>query len=89
MNSRRRFLKQSMLATAGTMLIPNFLKALENPVSGSKTDKILVIIQLSGGNDGLNTIVPYRNDLYYQHRPQLSIPKEKILRASDEMGFHH
>src|SRR5687767_98269 len=90
MKSRRDFLKQSMLATAGTMLVPNFLKALEKPVYGldQNSNKILVVIQLSGGNDGLNTIVPYRNDLYYQYRPVLAIPKEKVLRATDELGFH-
>jgi uncharacterized protein (DUF1501 family) len=90
METRRRFLKQSILATAGTMLVPNFLKALENPkaIARSSSDKILVVIQLSGGNDGLNTVVPYRNDLYYQFRPELAIPKEKVLKLSDDMGFH-
>ena len=67
MATRRSFIKQSALATAGTMLLPNFLKAFEivpHVVQGS--GKILVVIQLSGGNDGLNTIIPYTNDLYYQ-----------------------
>jgi len=86
-NSRREFLKQSALATVGTMLIPSFLKGFENkPLNVG--DKKLVIIQLSGGNDGLNTIVPYRNDLYYQLRPQLSIAGDKVLKVSDELGFN-
>ena len=89
MTTRRNFIKQSTLATAGTMLIPSFLKALEyQPGSGFSDEKILVVIQLSGGNDGLNTVIPYQNDLYYSYRPQLSIPKEKILKASTELGFH-
>lgn len=89
MTSRRNFLKRSALTTAGTMLIPNFLKALEATAPGSFAgEKILVVIQLSGGNDGLNTIIPYQDDLYYSYRPQLAIPKEKVLKASDLLGFN-
>ena len=54
--SRRKFIQKSALATAGTMLIPQFLKALEKPFA--EGDKILIVLQLSGGNDGLNTIIP-------------------------------
>jgi uncharacterized protein (DUF1501 family) len=86
MTSRRSFIKKSALATAGTMLLPNFLKALErHPGSVLDSQKILVVIQLSGGNDGLNTIIPYRYDLYYSNRPQLAIPKERVLQASDSL----
>jgi uncharacterized protein (DUF1501 family) len=89
MSSRRKFLKQSALATAGTMLLPGFLKSLEaKPHLFTEDQKILVVIQLSGGNDGLNTIVPHNNDLYYSLRPQLAIPKSNVLQASDSLGFH-
>jgi uncharacterized protein (DUF1501 family) len=89
MTTRRSFIKQSALATAGTMLLPNFLKAFEGrPDVNQHAGKILVVIQLSGGNDGLNTIVPYTNDLYYQHRPQLALSKDKVLRATGSLGFH-
>lgn len=87
---RRDFLKQSALTTAGTMLIPHFLKAFElnrlgaAPVSG----KTLVIVQLSGGNDGLNTVVPFRNDIYYRERPTLAITRDKLLAINDEIGFN-
>jgi len=79
-----------MLATAGTMLVPQFLKAFEKnaAVFPSATNRKLVIVQLSGGNDGLNTIVPYQNDIYYQERPALAIPKEKVLRINDQIGFN-
>lgn len=88
MSTRRKFLKQSALATAGTMLLPSFLKSLEaNPLL-PPGEKILVVIQLSGGNDGLNTIIPYTNDLYYKLRPQLAVPVGNVLRASDALGFH-
>jgi uncharacterized protein (DUF1501 family) len=84
--SRRKFIQKSALATAGTMLIPQFLKALENPFADG--DKILIVLQLSGGNDGLNTIVPFRNDIYFQSRPKIAIRSEKILNISDELGFN-
>lgn len=89
--SRRGFLKKSMLVTSGSLLMPQFLKALEHPLTyqeGNGQDRILIILQLSGGNDGLNTIVPYRNDLYYQMRPTLGIRKENVLKVSDELGFN-
>jgi uncharacterized protein (DUF1501 family) len=88
--SRQEFLRRSALATAGTMLIPNFLKAFEISHLGkaAQTNKALVIIQLSGGNDGLNTVVPFRNDIYYRERPRIAIPADKVLRLNDEIGFN-
>jgi len=87
--SRRNFLKHSSLATVGSMLVPSFLKSWELSASPlPQNDKILVIIQLSGGNDGLNTIVPYYNDIYYQSRPSIAISKEKVLKINDELGFN-
>lgn len=87
---RRDFLQKSALTTAGTMLIPNFLKAFETNRlgQGASTDKILVIVQLSGGNDGLNTVVPYRNDIYYRERPTIAVKADKVLRLNDEVGFN-
>ena len=73
------------------MLIPHFLKAYEAQMMGqmqSPTGKILVIVQLSGGNDGLNTVVPYRNDIYYRERPTIAIRPEKVLTLNDEIGLH-
>lgn len=51
-------------------------------------DTVLVVCQLSGGNDGLNTVVPYANKLYYDLRPQLAIGEDKVLKVTDEVGFH-
>lgn len=79
--NRRDFIKQSALTTAGTMLIPHFLKAYETQAMGQaagSNGKILVIVQLSGGNDGLNTVVPFRNDIYYRERPSIAIRPEKV-----------
>ncbi|GAB4000596.1 DUF1501 domain-containing protein [Spirosoma daeguense] len=89
--NRRNFLKQSAFTTAGTMLIPHFLKAYEAQMMGQtviSNGKIVVIVQLSGGNDGLNTVVPYRNDIYYRERPTIAIRPEKVLKINDEIGLH-
>ena len=89
--NRRKFLQQSALTTAGTMLIPHFLKAYEAQMLGQmapSNGKILVIVQLSGGNDGLNTVVPYRNDIYYRERPSIAIRPENVLKLNDEIGLN-
>jgi uncharacterized protein (DUF1501 family) len=90
MTSRRNFIKKSALATVGGMMIPNFLKAFERQNLGAiqTSEKVLVIIQLSGGNDGLNTVVPYRNDIYYKSRPSIAIPSDKVLKLNDEVGLN-
>ena len=51
-------------------------------------DRILVVVELSVGNDGLNTVVPYRDDEYYRVRPSLGIPKSEAIAITDEAGFH-
>jgi uncharacterized protein (DUF1501 family) len=48
----------------------------------------LVLVQLAGGNDGLNTLVPYADDIYYRSRPKLSIAKDDVLAIDDYCGFH-
>ena len=86
---RRDFIKSSTLASAGAILIPSFLKPLEalaiDQLSGYKS---LVVIQLSGGNDGLNTIVPYAMDAYYQKRKTLAIPPAQIIQLNDVQGLN-
>ena len=62
-------------------------------VDGSCTDsaasrRILLVIQLSGGNDGLNTVIPYGNATYYTLRPNLAIPREQVLPLTEQMGLH-
>lgn len=54
----------------------------------TKRDKSLVVIQLSGGNDYLNTIVPYNNGLYYDSRPVVSIPPDQVLPINGQVGFN-
>ncbi len=83
---RRSFIQTTGLAAA-TLMLPKFIKAYT--ASGTiNSNKILVVIQLSGGNDGLNTIVPYENDLYYNARPTIAIKKNETLKLNSELGLH-
>lgn len=51
-------------------------------------DTVLVVCQLSGGNDGLNTVIPFAQKQYYTLRPTIGIPEDKVLKLSDQMGLH-
>src|ERR687887_1442627 len=54
----------------------------------STKDNVFVVLSLSGGNDGLNTVIPYTNGLYYDYRPNLGIPADQVVRLNNELGFH-
>ncbi|RYY41095.1 MAG: DUF1501 domain-containing protein [Chitinophagaceae bacterium] len=84
---RRTFIQTGSLATA-SLLLPKFLKAFEAPRLVPPGNKVVVVLQLSGGNDGLNTVVPVRNDIYYRARPKLGIERNKALLLNDETGLH-
>ena len=84
---RKEFIQVSSLATASFML-PKFLKAFERPMMVPPGNKVIVVIQFSGGNDGLNTVIPVRNDIYYKERPVLGIAKDKSLLLTDETGLN-
>jgi uncharacterized protein (DUF1501 family) len=85
--TRRKFLQAGSLATASLML-PRFLKAFEKGHLVPPGNKVVVVLQLSGGNDGLNTVIPVRNDIYYRARPRLGIEKGKAALLTDEVGLH-
>jgi uncharacterized protein (DUF1501 family) len=85
---RRDFFKTTALAST-SLMIPSFLKGYSGSgLLSSRFGKKLVVIQFSGGNDGLNTIIPFRNDIYYQSRPTLSIKKDLVLKIGDDQGFN-
>lgn len=56
--------------------------------NGSKKDPVLVVIQLSGGNDFMNTVVPFTEGIYHDSRPLVGIPEDKVLPITDTLGFH-
>jgi len=85
---RREFLKASaagaaVLTLGGTAPHPLWAAARQN-----RSDRILVVIELQGGNDGLNTVVPFADDLYRKLRPKLAIQKDSVLNIADGLGFH-
>ena len=84
---RKKFIQIGSLATA-SLMVPKFLKAFESPARVMPGNKVVVVLQLSGGNDGLNTVIPYRDDLYYKARPRLGILRDKALSLTDETGLH-
>jgi uncharacterized protein (DUF1501 family) len=57
-------------------------------MTSTKKDPVLVVLQLSGGNDFLNTIVPYSNPLYFDNRPNVRIPADQVLPINDQLGFN-
>lgn len=91
MTTRRDFLRSSsLLGFGGT--VPAFLgrTALAAPAAdkpGAK-ETVLVVVQLTGGNDGMNTVVPFSNSDYYKLRPTIAIPKDQVKKLNDEVGFH-
>jgi uncharacterized protein (DUF1501 family) len=91
-STRRDLLRAGMYGvcmTAGAKLsVPVFGQAAAAlAAKGQAQGKILVVLELSGGNDGLNTLVPYGDDAYYKHRPHLGIPKKGVLPIDDHFGF--
>jgi len=60
----------------------------QNGAETMPAERILVVVELSGGNDGLNTIVPFADDAYYRQRPTIGIPAAKVRRIDDHFGFH-
>ena len=82
---RRDFLKVSSLATASLMM-PNFLKSMTLPEALDQENRILVVLQLSGGNDGLNTIIPTKNDIYFRERELIAI--KDSLKLTDDAGIN-
>ena len=69
-------------------MLPKFLKAFEKPMMVPPGNKVVVVIQFSGGNDGLNTVIPLENDIYYRERPKLGISKKDAVRLTDEAGLN-
>ena len=57
-------------------------------MASNTKDPVLVILQLSGGNDALNTVIPYSNPLYRDNRPKVGIPEDQVLAINDAIGFH-
>jgi uncharacterized protein (DUF1501 family) len=99
LQTRREFLRTTVLGSALSWTVPAFLAdtfaALQTQAADSATQittgkdsTILVVLQMAGGNDGLNTVVPYSNDFYHQARPKIGLSAQQILKINDNIGFH-
>ena len=94
LTTRRDFIRQ--LTAAGVVSIapapPVFLRraaqAAEQQGDQSTAERILVLVELAGGNDGLNTVIPYGDEQYYKLRPGLSISRGEVLKIDDHVGLH-
>src|ERR1700722_18923204 len=98
-STRRVFLQKGLTLLAIAPTIPTFLDqtvmALSDPLDSKNTQqpsgkdgKILVVVQLSGGNDGLSTVVPYGDDHYYRARTTIAQPADKVLKLDNYVGLH-
>jgi len=93
MNDRRTFLKQlSITGATGVVALGAGPQAVfARAAQGAKTDpdgRVLVLVQLAGGNDGLNTVVPFDDDVYHRLRPSLALEKGNVLKLNDSIGLH-
>jgi uncharacterized protein (DUF1501 family) len=97
--TRREFLRTTVLGGALTWTVPAFLAntfaALQAQAANQNTQvatgrdgTILVMLQMAGGNDGLNTLVPVGNDHYHRARPRLGLAADKVLKLNDSLGLH-
>ncbi|QDT92223.1 DUF1501 domain-containing protein [Gimesia algae] len=92
MLTRRQFLDTSFQSTSILSLassVPCFLtRSLQAAEKKKKNGRILVVIELNGGNDGLNTVVPFKDDNYQKYRKTLGISESKVLKLNPEIGLH-
>lgn len=95
--TRRTFLQQGLVLTSAALTVPSFVQrsayAMAAPAGsalsslpGVPEDRILVVVQLAGGNDGLNTVVPAFDPAYYKARPSMGIPEKSILKLDSKSG---
>jgi uncharacterized protein (DUF1501 family) len=89
--TRRDFLKSSSLVAWG-LSVPAFLsrtaRAAPTADKAGAKDKILVVVQLTGGNDGLNTVIPFKDSDYGRLRPTLKLPADQLKKIDDSTGLH-
>ena len=91
MLTRRQFLGSGAGLSAialGGALPGLFARAADAAARADRSDRVLVVVELAGGNDGLNTVIPYEDDLYHKARPTLHVGKEQVQRLTDHVGLH-
>jgi uncharacterized protein (DUF1501 family) len=87
MLSRRALLRTSALLSL-TPVVPTFLSRTARAARAEQDGRVLVILQLDGGNDGINTVVPFVDEGYKEHRRELRLPTDRLLKVADGLGLH-
>lgn len=85
---RRKFLALTGTFTGGSLLLPDFLYSFGSQTNLVLGEQCVVFVQLNGGNDGLNTFIPFEDALYYNARPAIAISKDEVLNTAKGMAFH-
>lgn len=85
--SRRQFLRQSLLIGMAPA-IPAFLRSTALASANNSGERILVVVQLDGGNDGINSVVPFANEGYAQHRKELRLGSDRLVKINDQAALH-
>jgi uncharacterized protein (DUF1501 family) len=92
--NRRQFLRSLAVAGAAAIpvryfVLPDLALALFDPAIGTaRSGKTLILLELKGGNDGLNTVIPFEDPLYYKHRPNLAVPRSEVYDLGKGLGLH-
>jgi uncharacterized protein (DUF1501 family) len=86
MINRRHFLERATLLAVGS-LVPSAC-AVRRTDANASLENVLVLVELTGGNDGLNTVIPYADPLYAKLRPRLAIAREDVVQLNGELGLH-
>lgn len=86
--NRRNFLALTGTFTGGSLLLPNFLYSFGSQNNLVLGEQCVVFVQLNGGNDGLNTFIPFEDALYYNLRPAIALSKTEVLNSAQGMAFH-
>jgi len=99
LQTRREFLRRTILTSALSWTVPTFLantfSALQadamdraTQITTGKDSTILVVLQMAGGNDGINTVIPYGSDDYYKARPRIGVKADQVLKINDFVGLN-
>src|SRR5260221_691219 len=87
MLTRRAFLRSSTLLSLAPS-VPGFLARTARASRAERDGRVLVVVQLDGGNDGINTVVPFADEGYARHRKQLRLPEKELLKIDDRLALH-
>src|SRR5262245_16100796 len=87
MLTRRDFLKSSALVALAPT-VPGFLARTTRAARPERDGRALVVLQLDGGNDGINTVVPFADEGYAKYRKALRLPKDRLVKVNDKVGLH-